>query len=253
MALASGALPTEPPAPPIAWGYFATFGWVLLTYLVALGIALAGLYFWNPAATPTDLDLIAAMSDARHFSTTTIFTNLIQTGLLVAIIWFGRWKAKDYLAINWPALPEVKVALASLVILLPALDAAAYLSGQAIIPPFMTDIYRNALSTGAVPLLWLAVVVAAPVAEEIIFRGFLYRGWVRSPRNPLPGILILAAFFAILHLQYDWFGILQVFAMGLLLTYIRWRSGSMLLPMLLHVIANAYAMAQVTVLMHWLR
>ena len=38
--------------------------------------------------------------------------------------------------------------------------------------------------------------------------------------------------------EYNWFGLLQVFIIGLLLSWIRWRSGSTLLTMVLHAIAN---------------
>ena len=93
--------------------------------------------------------------------------------------------------------------------------------------------------------------VAAPLGEEVAFRGFLFRGWVRSARDAMPAIAIIAGLFAILHFQYNWFGILQVFLIGLLLTWTRWRSGSTLLTMLMHVIANAYAMLQVIAYFRW--
>ena len=81
--------------------------------------------------------------------------------------------------------------------------------------PFMVDIYRNAQATGSLPLLWLAIVIAAPVAEEIIFRGFIFRGWVRSAairdrRHPHRRRV-----FAVIHIQYNWFGVFQVFLIGL--------------------------------------
>jgi uncharacterized protein len=244
--------PGEPPAPRVAWGYFATFGWALLTYIIANAAALAGLYFWDPEAFPTNLDFSTVMSDSRFVSVTTILANLVQVGLLLAIIGLGGWRAKIYLAMTWPPLREVKTALAFLAVTILAIDAAAYLLGQPIIPPFMSDVYQSALTTGTMPLLWLAIVVAAPVAEEIIFRGFLFRGWARPQSNPWLGIVLVSAVFTILHMQYNWFGLLGVLAIGLLLTWIRWRTGSMLLPMLMHFIANFYAMLQVTVFIHWL-
>ena len=157
------------------------------------------------------------------------------------------WTAKDYLAMKWPSRQEVSVALASLVVLLPVLDAMAYLVGQPIIPSFVVDLYHSAQSQGSMLLLWLAIVMAAPVAEEIIFRGFIFRGWVRPTQRPMIGILIVTLLFAVIHIQYNWFGILQVFLIGLLLTWTRWRSGSTLLTMVMHVIANFYAMLQVII------
>ena len=116
----------------------------------------------------------------------------------------------------------------------------------------MVDLYRGAQSAGSLPLLWLAIVVAAPIAEEIIFRGFIFRGWVRPTQRPMIGILVVSLLFAVIHIQYNWFGILQVFLIGLLLTWTRWRSGSALLTMVMHVIANFYAMLQVIIYIDWM-
>jgi membrane protease YdiL (CAAX protease family) len=115
----------------------------------------------------------------------------------------------------------------------------------------MTDLYRDAQATGSLLLLWLAIVVVAPAAEEIIFRGFVFRSWVRSRRYAVLGIIVVSAVFAIIHIQYNWFGVFQVFLIGLMLTWTRWRSGSTLLPMALHVIANFYAMLQVVAYFRW--
>ena len=62
-------------------------------------------------------------------------------------------------------------------ILRSALDGLAYLVGQPMIPPFEDELYKSAQSTGSLLLLWLVIVVAAPVGEEIMFRGFIFRGW----------------------------------------------------------------------------
>ena len=40
--------------------------------------------------------------------------------------------------------------------------------------------YRAAKLAGVLPLLWLSMVVVAPVTEELLFRGFLHRGWAPS-------------------------------------------------------------------------
>ena len=176
---------------------------------------------------------------------------MILVAFLIVVARMGPWTAKDYLAMTWPSRQEVSIALASLVILLPGLDALAYLVGQPIIPSFVVDVYQSAQSQGSMLLLWLAIVIAAPVAEEIIFRGFIFRGWVRPTQRPMLGILIVTLLFTIIHIQYNWFGLLQVFMIGLLLTWTRWRSGSTLLPMVMHVIANFYAMLQAYAYFRW--
>lgn len=249
----SEPLATQPPAPtaPKIWGYLATFGWSLLAYLLASVVAFVLLYLWDPVTFRIDVEFSDAMKDAQYVSLTTIVTNAILIVLLIVAVWIARATAKDYLALIWPSRQEVVVGLVSLVILLPALDALALLVGQPIIPPFVIDVYKSAQSQESMLLLWLAIVVAAPVAEEIIFRGFIFRGWVRPEQRPMLGILVITVLFTIIHIQYNWFGLLQVFMLGLLLTWTRWRSGSTLLPMLMHVIANFYAMLQAVAYFRW--
>jgi membrane protease YdiL (CAAX protease family) len=254
--MSNGTEPTIPsaaaPSEPKIWGYFATFGWALLGYAVAMVVATGVLYLWDPAAFPIDLDHSGSMKDARYVGATTILSNLV---IVAVLAWAARragWTAKDYLALNWATRPEVVTAIVSMIVLLPAMDTLAYVLGQPIIPDFVSDIYRNAQQTGTLLLLWLAIVIVAPIGEEIIFRGFIYRGWVRPEHRPMVGILAVTILFAIVHIQYNWFGVLQVFLIGLLLTWVRWRSGSTPLAMLLHVIANFYAMMQAVIFLDWL-
>lgn len=244
--------PPPSPAAPKIWGYFATFGWALLAYVIASVVSSVGLHLWDPVTFGFDVKLSDAMKNAQYIGVTTIVTNALLVALLVVPVWIAHITAKGYLALTWPSRQEVVVALVSLVILLPALDALALLTGQAIIPPFVIDLYKSAQAQGTMLLLWLAIVIAAPVAEEIIFRGFLFRGWVRPGQQPMLGILFIAGFFTIVHIfQYGWFHLLQVFMIGLLLTWTRWRSGSTLLTMAMHVIANFYAMLQVVAYFRW--
>jgi uncharacterized protein len=83
-----------------------------------------------------------------------------------------------------------------------------------------------------------AAILVAPVSEELMFRGFLFRGWARSDRSTWPAIVVISLLWAALHVQYDWTGILQIFIIGLFLGWMRWRSGSTLLTFLLHALFN---------------
>jgi membrane protease YdiL (CAAX protease family) len=78
----------------------------------------------------------------------------------------------------------------------------------------------------------------APAGEEIMFRGFLFRGLVTSERSGWPAIAIISILWAALHIQYDLFGGAQIFVVGLFLGWVRWRSGSILLTFLLHALFN---------------
>jgi len=47
-----------------------------------------------------------------------------------------------------------------------------------------------------------------------------------------------------MHIQYDWFGLAQVFLIGMLLGWVRWRSGSTTLTILMHGLNNLWAMLE---------
>jgi membrane protease YdiL (CAAX protease family) len=123
-------------------------------------------------------------------------------------------------------------------------NTMSWLAGRSIVDRFQTDIYQAANSVGQLPLLLAAVVVLIPIAEETLFRGFLMRGWLRSPRSAWPVILTTAALFAIIHVQYDWFLIGQVFAFGVLFGWARWATGSTLLTIVLHALVNLEGMLE---------
>ena len=60
----------------------------------------------------------------------------------------------------------------------------------------------------------------------IFARGFLYRGWSETFLRPAGAILLSSLVWTALHLQYDWFFLGEVFSIGLLLGYLRYRSDS---------------------------
>jgi ABC-2 type transport system permease protein len=85
-------------------------------------------------------------------------------------------------------------------------------------------------------LLWLGflAVVAAPLFEEFIFRGLIYRGMRRSA-GPLSAMLLSAALFAIVHPP---IAVIPVFVLGLATAFIAERTGNLLAPVLAHSIYN---------------
>jgi uncharacterized protein len=92
----------------------------------------------------------------------------------------------------------------------------------------------------------VAFVIIAPIGEEIAFRGFLYRGWAREGRE-IHAIALIALIWAMMHIQYDWIGIAQIFALGLLLGWFRWASGSTTLPILMHILINFESMVETAI------
>lgn len=96
---------------------------------------------------------------------------------------------------------------------------------------------------------FLAFVFLGPVIEELVFRGYLFQA-LRHSRLGLWGTLILTSvlFTAIHGYQYPWITLLHVFAFSLLLGMARKKTGSLYVPIALHMLNNAVAM---TVLLYF--
>jgi uncharacterized protein len=90
----------------------------------------------------------------------------------------------------------------------------------------------------------IAFCVAAPVTEEFFARGFLYRGWSESFLGPAGAILLSSLVWTLVHLQYDWFFLGEVFSIGVLLGYLRYRFNSTWLTVFVHGLNNLAAVAQ---------
>ena len=240
----------ETAAPRRPWGIWATLGWVILALVLSQVVAAAALVLVRPDAMLAGADLL--LKDGVAIAISNIPANVVQIVVLALAARRPGWSAAEYLGLAWPKARAAVIAFAILVTFLLGYDAITNLLGRDIVTPFQVDTYRSAREAGMLPLLWLALVIAAPVAEEIIFRGFLFRGWVRSERAAVPGVVVISALFAAIHPQYDWFGILQVFFMGLLLGFARWRSGSTILTILMHVWINLWATAETMIKVEWL-
>lgn len=74
----------------------------------------------------------------------------------------------------------------------------------------------------------------AAVGEELLFRGMAQRLLIKIFKSPWAGIIISAAIFSAMHMQF--YGFLPRFALGILLGAIYWYSGSLWVAILAHFI-----------------
>ena len=213
------------------WGYWATAAWAVVAFLVGQFAALAVIVLWRSG------QLDAVLDTPYDGILVTLFI-LISNPISVAVLWLAVRLAKsnavDYLALHWPNKRDVVIGLVVLVGIIALSDALLYLSGHALVTTFQTQSYSTALAEGWLPPMLFAAIIVAPAGEEIMFRGFLFGGFVRSERAVWPAIVVISILWAALHIQYDWTGILQIFVIGLFLGWMRWRSNSTLLTFLLH-------------------
>ncbi len=132
-------------------------------------------------------------------------------------------------------------------------DVLTFATEQGMVaPPWLLNVHRSARADGTLVWLWLSLIAVAPIGEELLFRGFLFRGFIHVPRDRLPGIVVIALLWSVAHIQYNWIGMGEVFVIGLVLGYVRLRTGSTLLVIALHVLGNLNATVRTVVALGWI-
>jgi uncharacterized protein len=241
---------------PRPWGPWATVGWTMMCLVALFGVQIAVQIIFaivrlagDPGVGSDDLSAIGEelSSNGNMLAAATLASTPAVVGLVTLLIWIKGCPIREYLGLKGPSARSLTVAIAGLAVVLVGTDLTSYLLGRPLVPKIMVDFYRNSW----VPFLVFAVVVLAPLGEETLFRGFLYKGIASSRSGPITAIVVSTMIFALIHFQYDWYGVLGVAVMGLYLGIVRYGSSSLLLTMLLHAIANMVATAEVYVQLHW--
>jgi membrane protease YdiL (CAAX protease family) len=87
----------------------------------------------------------------------------------------------------------------------------------------------------------LGIAVIAPVTEELIFRGALFTQLGRTALKAPGAVVVTAALFAALHVQYGMPELLFIVADGLFYGVARARTGTTVVPLVCHMLGNGYA------------
>jgi membrane protease YdiL (CAAX protease family) len=230
------------PAPVQPWGIPATIAWLLFAFLASVVVATAVFAVWQGDR----VNLRTSSYDGVMITIGALASVPVQVAVLAFAARLRRWTPADYFALNRPKRSEVIFAILCTIALVVVFDALMVVSGRDLVPPFQSEAYQTAKNAGWMVGLMLAIVVVAPIGEEIAFRGFLYRGLMRPGYEWLT-IVVISLAWALLHIQYDWLGMAQIFAAGLMLGWFRWASGSTTLTIIMHVLINFEAMLETTI------
>jgi uncharacterized protein len=243
--------PGPPRTSPCVWGPWATIGWTLVCIVVLLVLQTITLVVFLAFHPGHDLGqtLRELNSDGNFQATATLVTTPCLIGLVALLVRLRGCRISEYLALRWPPARSAVVALVGLAVVLAGSDLLSYFQGRPLVPEVMVEFYRQSW----LPYLLVAVVVLAPLGEETLFRGFLYKGLAESRAGPFTAILVSTTLFGLMHVQYDWYGMVLAGVTGLYLGIARYRTGSLPLAMLLHAVANTVASMEVAVQEHWLR
>ena len=89
-------------------------------------------------------------------------------------------------------------------------------------------------------LVVVAVVILAPIAEEIFFRGVVFNAWLREG-GPRWAFFGSSALWALIHLSVV--ALVPIFLLGLALAWIYRRTGNLLAPIAMHATVNGISVA----------
>jgi len=240
MTLTTADFPAPPPhitaRVPRRIGFWLGLGWTGLAVLAFFAIPLTGglaVALWNhlrPArqiALQQDLYALVFLAALAAFF-----------AVIVLACRCSGWRAVDYLALNRPCGRFVLFgALAFVVPLAVSLTAAVYGGpGSATTPSTTPDLI----------LLVLGVTVLAPICEELVFRGFVYRVLADSRIGVVGAIVLTSLVWASLHTDKTWWGMAATFFTGLVWGWLRWRTQSTLATITVHTLNNLVAAAGIT-------
>jgi CAAX protease family protein len=179
------------------------------------------------------------VSDTWRATLVHIGTSLALITIVAVVLRVRRLPAREFLALRWPAPRTVAVWLGAFLVLVVVEEMAGRMLGLPAAEPW------GQRYTGALLLVHVTgMVVLAPVAEELVFRGMLFARFARTRLGQTGAIVIPAALFALLHLQYSPLVMGFVAVDGLCFGLARARTRSIYVPMLLHACGNAIAAAQ---------
>lgn len=103
------------------------------------------------------------------------------------------------------------------------------------------QVMADFMEIGATSVLtWLAVIIIAPIFEELVFRGYMYAKLKPTHAGTLGALFLPNLVWMLIHIgQYAPFGLILIFAAGLLFSWARWKTDSLITPLVMHMAFNA--------------
>ncbi|MEX2007130.1 MAG: type II CAAX endopeptidase family protein [Candidatus Saccharimonadales bacterium] len=204
--------------------------------LVGIGLGLVGTAAFEQAASAQFLYILAA----EAISVGSVLVIVKKRRLSLSAIGLGRrlyfsdiWRAAAALIVFWIFLI---LTFGLIKLLVPGLD-----TDQA------QDIgFNNLTGPADLVLAFIALVLLAPIGEEVLMRGYLFSG-LRARLNFTTSLIITSLIFGLAHLQFGagtalvWVAAVHTFILSGVLVYLREKTGALHSSMILHSLNNTVA------------
>ena len=141
------------------------------------------------------------------------------------------------------------LSILTIIIAFPAINLLASINDLVPLPNWMSEMEEKAQvltkafmqvnGVGSLLINVFMIAILPAVGEELIFRGILQKLFTELTGKAFWGIIISAALFSAMHLQFQ--GFIPRFALGILFSYLLVWTGSLWLPIIAHFVNNLIA------------
>lgn len=225
----------------IRWLDFGLFIWTVFSWIFISTILIGYLFengegrelqsvVWQTVAGGLimQIGIIAIFADSQIYHRGRLVTGKLNTHQMPV------WKVLPFgLYMFMAAFPVVLLVGYAWMFLLTYLQSAGY--NVAVEQQSIINLFIQADSTLSFLALWFMATIMAPVAEELLFRGAIYRFFKGRCSTPC-AMIISAAFFALLHFNLASFPSLVVLGVFLCIAYE--LSGNLEVSIIFHSIFN---------------
>jgi uncharacterized protein len=237
------------------WGAWATAGlgfaiFILhsITQVITLVLYLAIKLANSPEA---DFSLIAGIVENKLgliLALAVIASTIVGVAFVVLFARLpGKISVSDYLGLRGISGKTILWSLAIAIGFLLLSEGFSTITGSSSNTELQVNAYKTSMWP---PLLFFAVVIAGPAFEEIFFRGFLFEGF-RNSRIGIAGTIFLTTLlWTTLHIQYDIYGMVTIFVLGIVIGVVRVRTNSLWSCLLIHFVVNLTAMVQTALIVN---
>lgn len=242
--------------PPVATTTYPAFGertpWTagaaVVFALLCLGIAIGAAML----AQPLHERLVLALASGRNAVLVgMMLTLVVMQAVMVGLVWWGAARFggdRAHVLSLAPRLPlrDFLVGLAGLAALIAPYNLLIYLVWP---EEFASDL-RPFWDLARSPAVWLAaivVVLGAPMAEELLFRGFLLPALTKTRFGLAGATMMTSAGWTALH-SYSLFGTVEILMIGAYFAWLMFKYENLWLPMAVHAFYNG---AQLATLALW--
>jgi len=231
---------------PRIWNTWSTVGLSIVIFIIFSTIQvithlIVAVLNLSPLSSASIRDLLESLStDGLAISISTIVA--APVGILMTFLFIKMRRGlsvSEYLGLKsfskktLPWLLLIPIGLTAIVELVSIFVAEPEDSG------FMMEAYKNSVFPA---LFWISVVIFAPAFEEVLFRGFIFKGLMRSRIGSAGTVILTSLVWSLFHFQYNLSGIALVFIIGLILGVVRTKTGSLWGPLIIHSIWNLLQM-----------